>query len=93
MVGNLLHHLVTHLYKRPTPKTPASEMNALSLPATATSVVVRPFGSVDAHRPDSFPQTPVSQDRKRKMFAVGDYDWTEHQNAPIRPYLVARPLH
>jgi hypothetical protein len=30
------------------------------------------------------PQSPIP-DRKRK------YDWTEHQNAPERPILFARP--
>jgi hypothetical protein len=59
----------------------------------SSSVVVRPFGSVDAHRPDSFPSTPENPstpDRKRKMTVC---DWTKHQNAPIRPRFVARPLH
>ena len=67
-----------------------SELNiAVLLPST--SAVIRPFGQIDIQRPimtDAVtPTTPEpSVDCKRK------YDWSEHQNAPIRQNKIARPF-
>jgi len=60
----------------------------LMLPTTAS--IIRPFGQTDIQRPMAGLEAPVtppsSSDRKRK------YDWSEHQDAPIRPNLIARPV-
>ena len=61
---------------------------ALMLPSTASSSVIRPFGQTDIRRQmaaEAPPSTPPAG-QKRK------YDWSEHQDAPIRMNLVARPV-
>ena len=70
-----------------------SEFNmALSLPSS--TAVVRPFGLTEFQRPDTpMPVSPLpSSDKKRKMFAISDYDSNMHPNAPIRPNFIARPF-
>ena len=56
------------------------------LPSTAS--VMRPFGQIDIQRPmvEVPPMSPTpSAECKRK------YDWSEHQDAPIRPNRIALP--
>lgn len=59
----------------------------LMLPSTSPSIV-RPFGPSEIQRPlanTSSPPVSPMPSMKRK------YDWSVHQDAPMRPTLVVRP--
>jgi hypothetical protein len=70
-----------------------SEFNT-TLSLTNRAAVVRPFGLTEFHRPDTpMPVSPLpSNDNKRKMFAISDYDSNLHPNAPIRLNFISRPF-